>query len=102
MAIDDRPQQPRIGSWYEDVQNRRFEVVAFDEDTDLLEVQYFDGAVTEFELSDWPDAVLAEIAPPEDFGGAFDDLVADDLGDTERPRRPEDWDGPWNEIDNES
>jgi hypothetical protein len=101
MAIDDRPQQPLVGSWYEDLRNRRYEVVAYDEDTGLLAVQYFDGSVSEFELGDWQETVLAEIAPPENLGGAFDDLTADDFGDTERPRRPEDWDGPWNEIDND-
>ena len=102
MAIDDRPVQPLIGSWYEDIRNRRYEVVAYDDDTALVEVQYFDGAVAEYDLSDWQETVLAEIAPPEDVSGAFDDLVEDDFGDTERPRRPEDWDGPWNELDNET
>ena len=102
MAIDDRPREPLIGSWYEDIRSRRYEVVAYDEDTALVELQYFDGAVTELELSDWQDTVLTEIAPPEDVGGAFDDLTKDDLGDTERPQRPEDWDGPWNELDNET
>lgn len=101
MAIDDKPAQLLIGSWYENIRHRRYEVVAYDEDTELLEMQYFDGAVTAIELNEWQETVLAEIAPPEGLGGVFDDLTGDGPGDTERSQRPEDGDGPWNEIDQE-
>lgn len=102
MAIDDRPVQPLVGSWYEDTLGRRHEVVAYDEDAELVEVQYFDGVISEYELGDWQERVMVEIAPPEDLGGAFDDLTEDDFGDTERPRRPQDWDGVWSELDKDS
>ena len=98
---DDEMNLPEIGTWYRDVRGRRFEVVAFDEDRGLAEVQYFDGDVSELELDVWRQTVVERIAEPEDWTGPFDDLEEDDLGDTERPRRPEDWDGPWNELDRE-
>ena len=101
MAIYDEPPKPEIGSWYEDRRQRKFEVVAYDEDKELIEIQYFDGNVGELELSEWRERVLVEIAPPEDWAGAYDKVEPDDLGDTERPRRPEDWDGPWYELDQE-
>lgn len=100
MAIeDDGPGLPRIGCWYRDNRRRRFEVVAFDDETGLIEVQYFDGDVSELDLDIWGETVVEQIAAPEDWTGPFDDLEADDLGDTERPMRPQDWDGPWDELD---
>jgi hypothetical protein len=101
MAIEDGPGLPRVGSWYQDRQGRRFEVVAYEEEAGLAEVQYFDGDVSELDMEVWDETVIESIAAPEDWTGPFDDLDADDLGDTERPRRPEDWDGPWNELDQE-
>ena len=102
MAIDDDEiGSPEVGAWYRDSRGRRFEVVAFDEDAALVEVQYFDGDVSELDLDVWRQTVIEQIAAPEDWTGPFDDLESDDLGDTEQPMRPEDWDGPWNELDRE-
>lgn len=102
MASFDPPESPTIGSWYEDQRKRRFEVVAFDEEAELVEIQYFDGDVSELELDDWRERVVAEIAAPEDWAGAYDGVESDEMGDTEKPMHPEDWDGPWNELDQES
>ena len=101
MAVEDGPGLPGVGNWYQDRQGRRFEVVAFDEEAALVEVQYFDGDVSELDMEVWEETVVQAIEEPEDWTGPFDDLEADDLGDTERPRRPQDWDGPWNELDQE-
>lgn len=93
------PVEPTIGSWYADARGRRFEVVAVDEAAGTVEVQFFDGAVAEYDMESWNAMLLEAIAAPEDWTGPYDDLEADDLGDTERPKHPEDWDGPWNELD---
>ncbi|MGI9331939.1 MAG: DUF6763 family protein [Gammaproteobacteria bacterium] len=90
---------PEVGQWYCDQGNRKFMVVARDDATAAVEVQYFDGTVEEVDLPDWPELAAAWIAAPEDWSGPFDDLVRDDMGDTERPGHPEDFDGPWNELD---
>ena len=101
MTREDGTGLPQVGSWYRDRRGRRFEVVAYDEDTALVEVQYFDGDVSEMDMDMWEELVVESIEEPEDWTGPFDDLEADDLGDTERPNHPQDWDGPWNEIDRE-
>lgn len=92
---------PSVGQWYVDREGHELEVVAVDETEEVVEVQFFDGAIEEYDLDSWSELVLEPIDPPEDWSGPFDDLEADDLGDTEKPRRPEDWDGPWNELDQE-
>lgn len=43
---------PEIGLWYRDIQNRLFEVIAL-EDKDAIEVQYYDGDVTEYDRESW-------------------------------------------------
>ena len=94
-----KPITPFVGEWYMDHDGQRMEVVAFDEDEGTVEVQLFDGTVEALELADWRGMVARRIAAPEDWSGPYDDVDEEDMGDTERPRRPTDWDGPWNELD---
>ena len=77
--------RPEVDQWYEDAQGRTFQVVALDEGEGVVEVQYFDGEVEELDLADWADLEPRVVAPPEDWTGPYDDLEADDLGDTEVP-----------------
>lgn len=44
---------PEIGSWYRDIENCVFEVVALDDSEDTIEVQYANGDVTEFDRESW-------------------------------------------------
>ena len=45
---------PIIGNWYYHLdKGQRFQVVAMDEETQTVEVQYFDGNVDEHELEIW-------------------------------------------------
>lgn len=80
--------KPELGSWFQDIENRYFEVVAYDEDTGLIEVQFFDGAVDEFDAETWKDLEVKVSVEPEDVRGALDDLGPDDLGDTEAILHP--------------
>lgn len=80
--------KPELGGWFQDIENRYFEVVAHDEDTGLIEVQFFDGAVGEFDAETWEDLEVKTSAAPEDMRGALDDLGPDDLGDTEAVLHP--------------
>ena len=43
---------PEIGLWYRDIQNRLFEVIAL-ESEDAIEVQYYDGDITEYDRESW-------------------------------------------------
>jgi hypothetical protein len=61
--------EPVIGDWYRS-HGQLFEVVAIDEDDDIVEVQHADGDLEEIEMDDWSTRCragsLAEAEPPED------------------------------------
>ena len=91
--------KPELGGWFQDNENRYFEVVAHDEDAGLIEVQFFDGAVDEFDAETWEELEVKVSVEPEDMRGAFDDLGPDDLGDTEAILHPGQHDSIDEEID---
>jgi hypothetical protein len=74
--------KPVIGQWYRGATNELFEVVAIDDEDETIELQYFDGSITEMEFDAW-NAQLAdddiEIADaPEDWTGSVD-IDSEDL-----------------------
>jgi len=91
----------REAEWYKDYLGRLLQVILFVEDDDYIEVQLFEGEVTEFDLDSWNPLEIELIEPPEDWSGPFDDLVAEDMGNTEKPMYPTDWNGPADEMDKE-
>ena len=70
--------EPVIGQWYEDIQKRRFEVVAVDEDA--IEIQYYDGDVEEVDLESWYLMNIVPAAEPNDATGPYDDLGMEEFG----------------------
>ena len=91
---------PIIGNWYRNLEdNRLFEIVAMDEDDGTIEIQYFESEIEELDTDTWDELALELSAAPEDWTGPYDDLVSDDMGDTEEPQRPENWSDPMNEFD---
>ena len=54
---------PEVGLWYRDIDNRLFEVVAL-ESEDAIEVQYYDGDVTEFDRESWDLLCVNVISEP--------------------------------------
>ena len=44
---------PREGDWYKDSIGRVMQVVAYDESNDAVDVQLFEGEVTEFDFNSW-------------------------------------------------
>ncbi|MDH5181327.1 MAG: hypothetical protein OEZ39_12775 [Gammaproteobacteria bacterium] len=92
--------RPTIGAWYKNLEDGSlFEVVAYDEDDGTIEVQHFESEIEEFDMDSWEEMPLEATSEPEDWSGPFDDLVQDDMGDTENIRTPENWSGPINEFD---
>ena len=86
---------PRVGNWYRNLEDKRlFEVVATDEDDGTIEIQYFESEVEELDIETWYELELEQEAAPEDWSGPYDDLIADDMGDTEIPMQPENWSDP--------
>lgn len=74
--------QPVVGEWYRGVTNELFEVVAIDDGDETIEIQYFDGTVTEMDLDSWNqhllDGALDSADAPEDWSGAVD-VESEDL-----------------------
>ena len=72
---------PVIGSWYKDVENNlKFRVVAIEENSDSIEVQYFNGDIGEYDDETWYSSTFDYIEAPEDWSAPFDKLETDDLG----------------------
>ncbi|MFZ1643020.1 MAG: DUF6763 family protein [Candidatus Contendobacter sp.] len=72
---------PIIGNWYRNQETGNdFEVVALDEDAQTIEIQYFDGELEELDLDAWYELAIESIEAPEDWSGPFDEMEADDLG----------------------
>ena len=91
---------PKVGSWYRNLEDDRlFEIVAMDEDDGTIEIQYFESEIEELDTETWDELVLELTAPPEDWSGPYDDLVSDDMGDTEEIRHPENWSDPMKDFD---
>lgn len=81
MSENDEAVRPMVGAWYKEPNDHEpFEVVAVDEDTGSVEIQYFGGDVDEIEAEDWDSLALAEIDPPHDWTAALEPLDEDDYG----------------------
>lgn len=93
------PYEPRIGDWYLTEEGASFEVIAVDPDEDLVEIQYFDGAIEELDKESWYAMEIKPGEAPEDWSGPFDDLEKDDFGDTEKARHPDEWSNPLDSVD---
>ena len=68
---------PEIGLWYRDIQNRLFEVVAI-ESEDAIEVQYYDGDVTEYDKESWDMLCVNVVSEPGDGLGPYEEMLEDD------------------------
>lgn len=81
---------PIVGNWYQHVEKGiDFEVVAVDEETTSVEIQYVDGTLDEINLDDWYEIDLEPAEPPEDWAGPLDDA---DQADEAEPAAEDDWD----------
>ena len=67
---------PEVGLWYRDIDNRLFEVVAL-ENEDAIEVQYYDGDVTEYDRESW-DLLCVNVISEPGVSLSFNDDVADE------------------------
>jgi hypothetical protein len=54
-------EEPVIGAMYEDEDGLAFEVVSFDEDEGIIEVQYEDGEVSEIDIDSWYELDLQKL-----------------------------------------
>lgn len=91
--------KPVVGNWYQDVQEGLyFEVVAVDQASGDIEVQYVDGEVSEMDRDSWNLLYLSPAAPPEDASAAYG-LGADDNYYDDLSAGPDRWNNPLDEIE---
>ena len=75
----------QVGRWFKTVEGENLKVVAYDSDDGVIEVQFYDGTIEEYELDDWQELQVKPIAPPEDWSGSYD-VSGDDYGvDLDKP-----------------
>lgn len=85
---------PKIGQWYKHyLADSIFEIVAYDEDEGLIEIQYFAGEIEEIDVDEWRESDLDEIPEPEDWSGPYE-LSKEDVYYSDNPLHPENWSGP--------
>lgn len=90
---------PEVGQWYaQPGRGRLLQVVAFDEDEGLVELQDFDGDIDEVDLDAWRDLQLERAEAPEDWTGPVDEVDAEDLGYTASEATPRDWRAPLDDL----
>jgi hypothetical protein len=93
--MDTRPRRPEIGQWYTHRDKGEvFQVVGYDDRSQSIEIQSFDGDVDEIDGATWQSLVLERCEPPEDWTGPMDDIEKDDLGYSETEMKPADWAQP--------
>ncbi|MFA5495050.1 MAG: DUF6763 family protein [Porticoccaceae bacterium] len=96
-------QIPVINDWYQDaIEDVLFEVVAVDEETATIAVQYEDGSVDEFDFETWMQMVVLPAEPPEDWRLSYDEVGDDDSLDPDSLFNPESMDDPLANIESDS
>lgn len=91
--------QPMIGQWYHYPEKaQKFFVTALDIDSDNVEIQYFDGAIDEMDVTTWYDSYIQIVEAPEDWTGSMDFLEIDDRSSTGTEMSKEDWEAPYDEV----
>ena len=63
---------PIVGNWYKRPGRPLFEVVAIDEHSRTVALQFYDGTVDELDREAWDTAYVMHRAPPEDYSGSMD------------------------------
>ena len=65
-------QHPAVGNWYTDeVDHQLFEVVAIDEVTATIDIQYSDGDLAEFDFDIWSQLEVSLTQQPKDACGPY-------------------------------
>lgn len=93
---------PEIGQWYQDAaEDQLFEVVAIDESSGSIEIQYLDGEVSEIDSDTWGDMVILTAEPPEDWRASYALSPEDDF-DNDTVFRPDSHGDPLSSLDADS
>ena len=90
---------PEIGLWYRDIENRLFEVVAL-ESEDAIEVQYYDGDITEYDRESWDLLCVNVVSNPGVSLGSDDEILDEDENELVDKLSIISWDNVIGEIEN--
>jgi len=71
---------PVVGAVYEDKDEQTFEVINFDEDEGIVEIEYEDGSVDEIDIDSWYELSVERISD-DDEDDDDDDIETDDEDD---------------------
>jgi hypothetical protein len=86
---------PLVDQWYRHLdKGEMLRVVAVDPAARLIEIQDFDGDIEELDFDAWRDMDIDLAEAPEDWTGPYDDIETDDLGYTETAMTAQDWRTP--------
>lgn len=87
-----RDYEPTAGQWYENVEEEEtFRVLAVDEDSELIEIEYLDGDIEEIDLETWQEMDLELTQEPEGWSETEDE-EEDEESEDEEEDDDEDWD----------
>ena len=65
-------EQIEVGAWYQRLGAEVFQIIEKDDDTETIEVMYFDGSLEEMEFDAWARHEISNAAEPEDWLGSMD------------------------------
>lgn len=69
---------PPINSWYQDLSTSQlFEIVAIDENSGTIEVQFQDGDIDEYDIETWGQLKLIQTQTPDEDSAAYTDDSSD-------------------------
>lgn len=101
MASASSVPRATIGEWYQDIhENLYFEVVAIDNPSGSISIQYLDGEVGDIDKESWKEMALLQASPPEDACIAFEMSIPDDWNH-EPGLTPWSWNDPLSLIEPE-
>lgn len=90
---------PEVGLWYRDIDNRLFEVVAL-EDDDAIEVQYYDGDITEYDRESWDLLCVNLVSEPGVSLGLYEESFDEDENISSEKLKLISWDNVVGDIEN--
>lgn len=86
---------PVVGNWYETLdKGDKFEIVAVDEDAGTVDIQYYDGDIEEMDIDAWYELDIELSEQPDDWNGPYDedDEEAEDDWDEDEEDAEDDYD----------
>ncbi len=95
-------QYPIIGAWYQDaVEDVLFEVVAVDDHSATIEIQFIGGEVSEIDYESWKQMVLLPAEAPEDWQASYE-ISSEDSQQVDDVFIPDNYEDPLSSIEPDS